>query len=81
MFREWLRGSVRGEERRGKRQRLIVNARRSNEHFKSPSSVRLDSLEVLGKTETPTDSRGMRPTMYAASADVKDCFHSMETPK
>ena len=49
--------------------------------FQVGSLLRMVSTKGLGQVETPPDSRGMRPTMFAATADVKDCFHRMRTPR
>ena len=73
-----------------KRQRLIVCGRRSNEHFTSLSTpsppppsplVWLVSTEGLGRIMTPLVSRGVRPSKFAATADVKDCFRRVKTPR
>ena len=53
-----------------------------NETFKPPPSfVRMVSTEGLGRIETPLDCRIERHEMFAATADVKDYFHSMKRPR
>ena len=73
------------------RQRLIVDARRANQHFRAPPGVSLVSSEGLGKIEVELPEYVDVDTLfgqallhdtqvYLGAADVKDCFHRMRMP-
>ncbi|CAK0897324.1 unnamed protein product, partial [Prorocentrum cordatum] len=68
--------------------RLIIDARRSNGHFRAPPSVRLLSSEGFGRIEVelppgthPSSEEGRRLldafTAYGTATDVKHCVYRM----
>ncbi|CAK0819305.1 unnamed protein product, partial [Prorocentrum cordatum] len=71
-----------------RRLRLIVDARRTNAHFKDPPGVELLSSEGLARIEVHVPDAGFSnyedlraaleaQQVYIGMADVKDCFHRM----
>ncbi|CAK0883464.1 unnamed protein product, partial [Prorocentrum cordatum] len=69
-------------------QRMIIDARRSNGHFRTPPGVQLLSSEGIGRIEIelplgvlPSSVEGQRLlgafAIYVATTDVKDCFYRM----
>ncbi|CAK0879112.1 unnamed protein product [Prorocentrum cordatum] len=69
-------------------QRMIIDARRSNGHFRAPPGVQLLSSEGFGRIEIelppgvlPSSVEGQRLlgafAVYVATTDVKDCFYRM----
>ena len=62
--------------KKNKRLRVIVDARRSNAHFKSPSQVNLSAGESLGAIELGPDE-----SLVVCQADLKDAFYHFELPK
>ena len=58
------------------RQRLIVDARETNRHFKRPPSVALARPEALAGLECSADSR-----FWISTVDVRDAFHRMAVPE
>ncbi|CAK0795767.1 unnamed protein product, partial [Prorocentrum cordatum] len=71
-----------------RRLRLIVDARRTNAHFRDPPGVELLSSEGLARIEVQMPDSGFSSyedlraashaqQVYIGMADVKDCFHRM----
>ncbi|CAK0833049.1 unnamed protein product, partial [Prorocentrum cordatum] len=71
-----------------RRLRLIVDARRTNAHFRDPPGVELLSSEGLARIEVHMPDAGFSSyedlraalqaqQVYIGMADVKDCFHRM----
>ena len=58
----------------GLKQRLVVDARRSNLRFRPCPIVNLFSSEGFSKLEVGPD---MMPTAWFGITDIKDCFHDM----
>ena len=59
--------------KKGDRLRLIVDARRSNAHFRQPQSVSLSTAESLGSIELEGGESGV-----VCQADLKDAFYHLE---
>ena len=55
--------------------RLIIDARCSNQHFKSPPSVALATSESFSKFECPGGG-----LVFISTVDVAGCFHIMRMP-
>ena len=75
----------------GLSQRLIVDARRSNCHFRTAPGVELLTGEGLGRVEvampegvsvdSPEGQKILTETvLHLGMADAKDCFHRMRIP-
>ena len=56
--------------------RMIIDARRSNSHFKPPSGVSLCTGESLGSIELGPDEQ-----LTICQADLKDAFYHLELPE
>lgn len=57
------------------RQRMIVDARRSNAHFRDPAYVQLCAGDTLSRLEY-----GLGDTLTIGMADLKDAFYHLELP-
>ena len=57
------------------RQRLIVDARRANAHFREPDYVHLTTGDGLGGLEFPSNS-----SVKVCTADLKDAFYHLALP-
>ena len=62
--------------KKNNRLRVIVDARRSNAHFKSPSQVNLCTGGNLGAIELGPDE-----SLVVCQADLKDAFYHLKLPK
>ncbi|CAE7615478.1 unnamed protein product [Symbiodinium sp. CCMP2592] len=61
--------------KKGDRLRLIIDARRSNAHFRPPQSVSLSTAESLGSLELEGGK-----DLVVCQADLKDAFYHLELP-
>ena len=63
-------------KKKGGRQRLIFDCRRSNCHFTDPTPIKLATGDSIGRLET-----GRTPLYYFASADLANAFYTMSMPQ
>jgi len=61
-------------KKKGGKQRLIFDCRRSNCHFTTPTPIKLATGDSIGKIETG------RTPLYMASADLQNAFYTMAMP-
>ena len=61
-------------KKKGNKQRLIFDCRRSNCHFSTPEPIRLATGDSIGRIETK------RTTLFTASADLQNAFYTMSMP-
>eukprot|EP00438_Fugacium_kawagutii_P028256 Skav200691 [mRNA] locus=scaffold6391:1205:6504:+ [translate_table: standard] len=61
-------------KKKGGKQRLIFDCRRSNCHFTTPEPIRLATGDSIGRLETS------RTPLYMASADLQNAFYTMSMP-
>ncbi|CAE7239903.1 unnamed protein product [Symbiodinium sp. CCMP2592] len=61
--------------KKGDRLRFIIDARRSNAHFRPPQSVSLSTAESLGSLELEGGK-----DLVVCQADLKDAFYHLELP-
>lgn len=58
------------------RQRMVVEARRSNEHFEPPAHVGLATGATMGRLEASENS-----SVYCGGLDIRDCFYHIGLPE
>ena len=61
--------------KKNKTLRMICDARRSNARFQEPPSVKLATGDSLSRPQVPPGD-----TLYVASLDLKDYFHTLRIP-
>ena len=62
-------------KKKGGRQRLIFDCRRSNCYFTEPTPIKLATGDSIGRLETG------RTPLYCASADLANAFYTMSMPQ
>ncbi|CAK0883482.1 unnamed protein product, partial [Prorocentrum cordatum] len=62
----------------GGKQRLVVDCRRSNQHFEPPAPVSLVSGDTLAQVH---DDESFGQPVFIGQVDIKDAFYHMELPE